>query len=290
MQKLFSKRLFTKYFKAGIKNSLSKPGREWLYGKIITIYSLIKKQGPSRIFFDDGVWVHQYKKGSIVDRRINFSASLSAYENNAKNYWFFVYKPRLGDIIFDIGAGKGEDTYCFSRSVGPDGKIISVEANPKTFLCLSKFCEYNNLRNVIPVAEAICEKESEIAIDDPDDDLSSTIMNAINGFKVKGVPLDTLVKTLGIETIDFLKMNIEGAEKIAIRGMADCIKKTRYVCISCHDFLADRQNIEAMRTKDEVIEFLRQNGFRVIFRESDERPWIRDQINGINESLVKKIC
>lgn len=73
---------------------------------------------------------------------------------------------------------------------------------------------------------------------------------------------------------------------MAIRGMEECVKKIKYVCISCHDFLAEHNHLEVLRTKNEVVDFLKQSGFRIIVRDNDARPWIRDQVNGINENLV----
>ena len=193
-------------------------------------------------------------------------------------------------MIIDIGAGKGEDTYCFSKAVGSGGRVLSIEAHPKTYLCLEKFCQYNKLKNVIPLNVAVCETESVVIIDDyaqsPGADIFSTIVQAKHGLQVQGQSLDQIIKGLGLIKIDFLKMNIEGAEKMAIRGMGECIRKIKYVCISCHDFLAERNNLEALRTKNEVTDFLKQNGFRIISMADDARPWIRDQINGINENLV----
>jgi len=44
---------------------------------------------------------------------------LERYLRDARDYWFHVYRPREGDVIVDIGAGRGEDVYAFSLGVGP---------------------------------------------------------------------------------------------------------------------------------------------------------------------------
>lgn len=271
--------------KTKVRNFLYTPGRERLCGFLATAYVRIIKRKFVRIFFDDGVWVHQYRDGAVTDRVVNSRLSLEENAKNARDWWFFNYSPRPGDVIFDIGSGKGEDTYLFSKSVGPTGKVVSIEAHPQTFQCLLKFCKYNDLQNVVPLDLAICDKETEVAIDNPDCDLFSTIVRSGGGQKMKGVALDALVSKLGIDTVDFIKMNIEGAERMAIQGMGNCIKKTRYICISCHDFLADEGHIEAMRTKKFILEFLRQNGFKIISRENDKRSYIADQINATNENF-----
>lgn len=180
--------------KNALKNFLYKPGREWLCGAVATLYFLIIKRKFVRVFFDQGVWVHKYKQGAIVDLHINDWLALETYEKNAKDYWFSVYQPKLNDVIIDIGAGKGEDTYCFSKTVGAGGKILSIEAHPKTYLCLEKFCQYNQLKNVIPLNAAVCEKDSMVIIDDhaqsPGADIFSTIVQADCGLPVQGQTLD----------------------------------------------------------------------------------------------------
>jgi hypothetical protein len=79
-------------------------------------------------------------------------------------------------------------------------------------------------------------------------------------------------------------MNIEGAETSALVGMGDLVQKVKNVCISCHDFLATADpRTNELRTKADVIRFLKQNGFAVTLRESDRRPNVRDFVYGRKE-------
>jgi hypothetical protein len=81
---------------------------------------------------------------------------------------------------------------------------------------------------------------------------------------------------LGITRIDLLKMNIEGAEREAIRGVGALLANTHHVCISCHDFLG-------MPTKAEVRQFLTEHGFAVTAREDAREPWTRDYLYGVRQ-------
>ena len=62
-------------------------------------------------------------------------------------------------------------------------------------------------------------------------------------------------------------MNIEGAEKEAIKGMEAIAPMIRNVTISCHDFLGT----EWARSKSEVTSWLIAHGFTVRGREYDTR-------------------
>ena len=76
--------------------------------------------------------------------------------------------------------------------------------------------------------------------------------------------LDELVWKHELEQIDLLMMNIEGAERSAIKGMQKSISITLRVAIACHDFRAERDGLDDMRTKALVVDYLRRNGFRVV--------------------------
>ena len=88
-----------------------------------------------------------------------------------------------------------------------------------------------------------------------------------------------------LSRVDFLKMNIEGAERFALSGMGEMLRKTKNVCIACHDFLADEGGPDELRTKADVIAFLKQNGFVVSLRES-EGDFLRNYVYGLNEKLL----
>lgn len=92
--------------------------------------------------------------------------------------------------------------------------------------------------------------------------------------------LDTVINDLGCENIDLLKMNIEGAEKMAVLGLKDSAYRVRNVAISCHDFIAvDEPSF--FRTKKEVLATMRGYGFTMTGRpEVQNEPWIGDYVYG----------
>jgi FkbM family methyltransferase len=186
----------------------------------------------------------------------------------------------------DVGAGSGWETLFFSRSVGASGRVISIEAHPRTFGCLSKMCQKNRLENVTLIQAAVGDQEREVQISDSDDIEANNIIGVNSGVRVVGTTLDKIYRSLGLSRVSFLKMNIEGAEKLALSGMGEVARNTKHVCISCHDFLADEGRPNWLRTKADVIPFLKQNGFAVLLRESDGRCNVRDCVYGLNQELL----
>lgn len=65
-----------------------------------------------------------------------------------------------------------------------------------------------------------------------------------------------------IKRIDLLKMNIEGAEKEIMRLITDFNVVKRFV-ISCHDFRANNNEGEWLRTKEFVKNILNENGYTI---------------------------
>jgi FkbM family methyltransferase len=148
------------------------------------------------------------------------------------------YKPRLDDVIIDIGAGRGEDTLAFARRVGPNGKVFAIEAHPSTYNYLRWFCERNQLNNVVPVDLAIMDASGTAYIEDGDHWASNTVYASGNGRSVRATTLDQFCNEQRIDRIDFLKMNIEGSEIAALQGMEKTIERIRVICVCCHDFRA----------------------------------------------------
>jgi FkbM family methyltransferase len=197
--------------------------------------------------------------------------------------FLYEYVPQGGDVVFDIGAGVGTEMLLFSRLVGPSGRVVSVEAHPRTYGRLADLCKANSLGNVTPLQLAVSDADGVIAISNLDNHLRNTVLEA-DGDRIE-VParrIDTLAGELGIDRIDLLKMNIEGAERQAIQGLGEVLASTRHVCISCHDFLADDGGTEELRTKGVVCDFLVERGFRVITRGDAPDPWTRDCVYAVN--------
>ncbi|MBV8551215.1 MAG: FkbM family methyltransferase [Acidobacteriaceae bacterium] len=203
----------------------------------------------------------------------------------AKENWFYVYNPRSGDLIVDIGAGKGEDTIAFSSAVGPAGRVISMEAYPLTFHCLRLFCEINALDNVTPVHYAVMDKSGPVTMKTSEGWQGNSIemSNKPGLATISGITLDDFIAQENIHHIDFLKVNIEGAEGIAIGRMQETLRITRTLCISCHDFLANEGAGEHFRTKALVQDAVKRAGFTLVSRDMDPRPYIADQVNAFRE-------
>jgi FkbM family methyltransferase len=230
----------------------------------------------------DGYWVHRYREGVTLARKPRVGPTVRQLDARARDYFLQEYVPRPGDTVVDVGAGVGAEMHLFSSLVGRRGRLYAIEAHPKTYAQLLRTCRANRTHNVEPVQLAITDQPGEIVISDDQKHIANTVMRRGDGLRVPADTLDGFVEARGIARIDFLKMNIEGAERLALKGMRKSIAMTDNVCICCHDFLADRPGGSPdMRTKELVQRFLVENGFDIVDRApEDRRPWSRDYVYG----------
>jgi FkbM family methyltransferase len=140
---------------------------------------------------------------------------------------------RTGDVFLDIGANIGYFTLIASKIVGNEGKVYSFEPDTTNFSILNKNVELNNCKNVTLVKKAVSDKtgKSDFYLDKNDLGKHS-IFNLDQGkrIEIETVKLDDYFRNYSGK-IDLIKMDIQGAEWLAIRGMKNMLEKNEKVKI-----------------------------------------------------------
>jgi FkbM family methyltransferase len=239
----------------------------------------------------DGMWIRRVGQHYFPDPDMfagepkwqRWALQAQKHLRDADDYWFHVYKPEAGDTIVDIGAGRGEDVFAFSRAVGPEGHVIAIEPHPVSFAVLQKLCALNRLTNVTMLNYACMDEPGQLQIET----LPVWESNYVRAgdatptsHPVEGVTFDSLCARYGIGRMDFLKMNIEGAERRALPGCREALKRLPTVCIAAHDFRAARGEGESFRTLKLVREFLTSSGFHLVMRDEDPRYYVPYHVHG----------
>lgn len=169
----------------------------------------------------------------------------------------------VGDTVFDIGAHIGAFTV-FASACARNGKVYSFEPVPENYIMLRRNLELNRIRNVVALEEAVTESDGVREI------FLSSGSNLSHSFhpdrhlgtdggklKVTSRSLDTIVRDLRIDNIDFLKLNCEGSEYGILYGCLEgTLGKIRSMSIQYHD-------IDESRNGKSLVEFLEQHGFVV---------------------------
>ncbi|MGO9261925.1 MAG: FkbM family methyltransferase [Bryobacteraceae bacterium] len=248
--------------------------------------------------FWDGIWIRRVGPVWFPDPDLfrtaepnwqRWAGLAEKYLRDAEDYWFHVYKPRPGDVIADIGAGRGEDVFAFAKAVGPAGRVFAIEPHPVSFQALEKFCALNRLSNVTALNYACTDQPARLQIETLPVWESNYVRSgdrSPTSYPVEGLPFDSLFAGRGVERIDFLKMNIEGAERLALPGCRAMLARTRFVCIAAHDFRAARGEGEHFRTLEFVSRFLTQAGFEILTRSGDPRYYVPYHVHGFRSQSV----
>jgi FkbM family methyltransferase len=257
----------------GRRSALIVPGSIW----VSTLY-----RTPCLVYWRNGAWIHHYRGTKIPHASLGRAAPPSVFTAGVRDPFLHEYTPRRGDVVFDVGAGIGAEALVFSRLVGRSGRVVACEAHPRTYGRLRDLCAANRLTNVTALQVAISDREQTVRISDLDHHLLNTVLGTNSGsIEVPARRIDSVASELGIDRIDLLKMNIEGAERLALEGTGTLLEATHHVCISCHDFLADDGASEELRTKDFVRGFLAEHGFVVTTRDDAPDPWTRDYVYAV---------
>lgn len=186
-------------------------------------------------------------------------------------------------IIFDIGSCEGEDSIRYSKTF-PFSKIYAFEPLHKNFIKLKKNLEKYKITNVSCYEQALSKIVGSVDfyvseghpdyLEKTDDwdygNKSSSIFEPkdyqpkwMSFNKVVNIPSNTICnfcKENNINYIDFVHMDVQGAEKIVLEGAEDFIKNIKFIWleVSLVEFYKNQP------LKNEMISFLNKNGFDVV--------------------------
>jgi FkbM family methyltransferase len=170
---------------------------------------------------------------------IDFIIKQYEYNSNGK-----VIKAEKDDVILDCGGCWGDTALFFSNETGPGGKIYSFEFIPSNIEIYKKNLLLNpHLAPAIEiVANPVWDKSGqELFYKDfgPASTVSNIKMENSSG-ETATVAIDDFVKNKGVSKVNFIKMDIEGAELNAVKGARETIIKYRpKLAIAVYHHLSD---------------------------------------------------
>ncbi|MBU6430874.1 MAG: FkbM family methyltransferase [Patescibacteria group bacterium] len=178
---------------------------------------------PKETEIEDGVFLELDQSDPVASGAI----ALGVYEKYESD--IFRSKIKQGMTIIDIGANLGYYAAIAARRAGERGLVIAFEPEPNFFKLLSKNISRNNLKNASLFEMAIADKNGkmELFLSNENKGNNSLIQseNLKTSVRVKSVTLDDFITSRKIEKVDIVKMDIEGAEILAIEGMKKTLIK-----------------------------------------------------------------
>ena len=158
----------------------------------------------------------------------NDSLNLSVYGIHEEFETELVKKEiKPGDVVLDIGANIGYYTLIFAKLVGENGRVFAFEPDPTNFALLKRNVEINGYKNVVLIQKAVSNKSGKLRLYLSENNKGDhRIYNSHDGRKfidIESVKLDDYFNHN--VKIDFIKMDIQGAEGGAIQGMSKLLEK-----------------------------------------------------------------
>lgn len=185
---------------------------------------------------------------------------------------FFSPEVRIapGDTVLDLGGNVGTSALLFSRLTGPEGRVFSFE--PVFHGVLRRNLRENGAGNVRVIPLGVSDRAGavEFAITDRGVDarMASPTFGGGTRMRIEMVTLDGFVEREGLERVDFVKMDIEGAEELALRGAERTIERfrPRWSIASYHtDPAGEKQHPKLVRHLAELGYRVREAGKRHIY-------------------------
>ena len=235
------------------------------YVAAFPVYSLLSPRTGFTVFYRRaGLWYARSRGRSF---RV-MEPHLRALE------YFRHFVPNSGAVVFDVGGELGFETAQFADFVGAAGKVFVFECLPDHVRRLERLAEQNPQVTVVNRAcwNADTTLEfflgntagSNTAVPDAQGQRGQSLANKeASVLLVKAQPLDQLWKELhGGRPVDFLKMDIEGAEYEALDGATEMLRATRFAVIAAYHIR------DGIPTAERVNTVLKASGFNTRIEEN----------------------
>jgi FkbM family methyltransferase len=188
-----------------------------------------------------------------------------------------LFCPKEGDIVVDVGAHIGKYTIIASKMVGSKGKVIAIEAHPVNYDILKKNIVINKLSNVIALNYAVYSTEILVKLYEPGQEQGFTIYNTImtdrissnsqKYIQVKANTLDSLLLENGINQVNWIKIDVEGAEYEVLKGANSILSSSKDISllIEIHNLGANNKTFY-----ESIIHLLESKNYKLSFEKIHE--------------------
>ncbi len=155
--------------------------------------------------------------------------------------------------IIDAGANIGLSIIYF-KTLYPNAEIVAFEPDDKVFETLEYNIKGFDFSNVTLVKKALWNKETFLEFMSEGADGGRIAVDG-DDKKIIKVPAQSLRSYLN-KKVDFLKIDIEGAECIVLEDCADLLHHVDKIFVEFHSFINNPQNLQ------KILSILHSAGFR----------------------------
>jgi FkbM family methyltransferase len=173
-----------------------------------------------------------------VKMKVSQVALLELGMNYEEQLWRYLL-PRPGDVFLDVGANVGWYSLNVGRAVGPAGLVLAVEPDQDNFAVLKENIRLNHLSNVIALNFAAWDRDGELDLILAETCTGHTVKREWASsarpwswfserpvtVKVPARRLDDVLQKQNLTRIDWVKIDVEGAEVEVLRGLRQTLTR-----------------------------------------------------------------
>lgn len=239
------------------------------------------------------IYSKKYRSYSFLESKIrkikrfnDFNTKISKFNIYAPDSWSFLssYKEifvneiynfktnKDSPFIIDIGANIGL-SILFFKTIYPNSKILAFEADPYIFKFLQKNIYGNGFNDVKLINKAAWIKDTLLKFSsDKADGGKVSNKEANNLIEIEAIDIS---KFFNVQEIDFLKIDIEGAEEFVLPHCKQYLDKVQNLFVEYHSSINQKQFLA------HIINILSDSGFRIHIQtiHSSESPFIHLDLN-----------
>jgi FkbM family methyltransferase len=170
---------------------------------------------PNPIRIGKNCFFHRSEDAYIISR-----LSLKVYEPEVNEQIMKLLQP--GMTMVDVGANLGWYTCLAAQLIGPSGYVYAFEASPSTVEVLRKNIAVNGNKNIKVTAKGVTDKADKVTFFVEEASGASSLFSSgheVTRMEVEAISLDEFFQQEGWPPVHLVKIDIEGAEKLALEGM-----------------------------------------------------------------------
>ncbi|MBL8213389.1 MAG: FkbM family methyltransferase [Bryobacterales bacterium] len=169
-------------------------------------------------------WLRDGGKDMSAERLLEFVLAEQAWLSEIAQE----YTVKPGDVVMDVGAHVG--TFGDDALRRGASKVIMIEPDPMNVECIRRnFAKELAEGKVVLLAEGAWDTESTLEFNTgvANSGTGSFVVKEISGktIAVRVRPIDAMLRDAGVTKLDFVKMDIEGAERHALAGARQTLAK-----------------------------------------------------------------
>lgn len=212
-----------------------------------------------------------------LNTSIGYNLFVSQFEQDELDFAYSYLKP--GDTFIDIGANGGIFSLYASQKVGDTGRVYAFEPDERMLALMNENIKLNNLQNITVVRAAVGDKNGKVSFAISDDaalnslrETDHPLQSIIRWEEVDIMTLDSIIESYELESINLIKIDVEGAEKMVFEGATKFLSNPAGKTVAILFESADRNALKFDYSTKDWLQHLISQGHHIYYIDQAGTP------------------